>query len=243
MLVSIIMPTLDEADNVTARHAEIARQRAPWDWIVADGASRDATPTLARALGARVAACEPGRGAQLDCGAEVARGDVLLFLHADTVLPPDALAAIRRALENPAVVGGNFALRFDPPTRTARFFARAYALQQRLFGVYYGDSAVFVRAETYRAIGGFGRMPIMEDYAFVRRLSRAGKTVRLPIAVTTSARRFEGRPLRALVTWLRILVLYHLGVAPSRLARLYRPHRANGRARGVAPDQQQAPPV
>ncbi len=228
MRVSIIVPTLNEASNIESRAREIACQAGPIEWIVADGGSSDATRERAAVAGARVVVCERGRGAQLDRGAASASGDVLLFLHADTALPPDAIGSIRVALADAQVVGGNFTLRFDEPTFFPRFFAGVYALQQRLFGVYYGDSAIFVRAQTYRAIGGFGPIPIMEDYAFVTRLRRAGKTVKLPTIVTTSARRFSAAPVRALWAWITILILYHLGVSPHRLARLYRPHHAEG---------------
>ncbi len=228
MRVSVIVPTLNEASNIERRAREIACQTGPIEWIVADGGSSDATRELAAAAGATVVVSERGRGAQLDRGAACASGDVLLFLHADTALPPGAIATIRVALGDARVVGGNFTLRFDEPTLFPRFFAGVYALQQWLFGVYYGDSAIFVRAQTYRTIGGFGPIPIMEDYAFVTRLRRAGRTVKLPTIVTTSARRFSAAPLRALWVWLTILVLYHLGVPPQRLAQLYRPHRADG---------------
>jgi len=225
VLISVVMPTLNEAANMGARHAEIARQSGPWEWIVVDGGSTDQTLALVRSLGGRIVQSSPNRGLQLDAGANVARGEILLFLHADTALPAAAFDAIRSAMRAPDVVGGNFALRFDENTFVASLFAWCYATQQRLFGAFYGDSAIFVRHTVYRALGGFGGMPIMEDYAFVRRLQKAGPTVRLAQRVTTSARRYRGRLMRALWIWFSIMVLYHLGVPPQRLARMYRPHR------------------
>lgn len=222
MLISIVMPTLNEVVNLPARAAEIERQRGPWEWIVADGGSTDATRDVARRLGAEVIVAPRGRGRQLDAGAAQARGAVLLFLHADTSLPAGACEAVRAAARQ--AVGGNFALRFDERSPTVRFFEAFYRVQQSIFGVYYGDSAIFVRADAYRRIGGFGTQPIMEDYAFVRRLERCGRTRRLRLAVTTSSRRFRGRPLRMVCRWIAIVVLYRLGIPPTRLARLYRPH-------------------
>lgn len=224
MLISIVMPALDEAANLPARAREITRQAEPWEWIVADGGSADATVALARAAGAKVVRTARGRGIQLDAGARVARGEALLFLHADTVLADGAISAIRAALRQPDVAGGNFALRFDERGPAALLFEFCYLAQQRLAHTYFGDSAIFVRRHVYDRIGGFGAAPVMEDYAFVRRLERAGRTVRLPLAVTTSSRRYRGRPLRALARWISIMALYRLGVSPQRLARWYRPH-------------------
>lgn len=226
MLVSIVMPTLDEATNVRARASEIARQDGPFEWIVADGGSSDETVALASSYGARTIGCSLGRGGQLDAGADVSGGEILLFLHADTSLPDGAIAAIRSSLNDARVVGGNFRLRFTGKGFFTRTLAWCYANQQRVFGSFFGDSAIFVRREVFEELGRFGGMPLMEDYAFVRRLRRRGRTKRLDLIVTTSSRRFEHRPFRAIALWLSILVLYHVGVPPAQLARLYRPHRS-----------------
>ena len=224
-LVSVVMPTLDEAANMRMRAREIARQDGPCEWIVADGCSSDDTVALATSFGARTIACPRGRGEQLDAGARVASGEILLFLHADTALPDGAFAAMRRALRDPQIVGGNFRLRFTGEGFFTRSLAWCYANQQRVFGAFFGDSAIFVRRVVFDELDGFGGMPLMEDYAFVRRLRRRGRTRRLDLAVTTSSRRFERNPFRALALWVSIMVLYYAGVPPVRLARMYRPHR------------------
>lgn len=210
------------------RAAELAVQTAPWEWIVADGGSRDATIEVARAAGARIVTAPRGRGPQLNAGAAVALGEVLLFLHADTTLPPGALGAIRTAAADPALRGGNFRLRFEGQDLASRLFTVYYRAQQRWLNMYYGDSAIFVRREVFAALGGFRDDPIMEDYDFVRRLERLGRTCCLPLVVTTSARRYRGRVVGTIATWATIVLLYKLGVPPDRLARLYAPPGEGG---------------
>lgn len=233
MLISIVMPTLNEAANLPVRAREIAEQTGPYEWIVSDGGSRDATIAFARASGASVVRGVAGRGSQLDAGAAHALGDVVLFLHADTSLPVGALDAIRSALREPAYVGGNFTLRFDDRGPIGTALAGAYALQQRLLGLYFGDSAIFVRRSIFERTRGYGPLPIMEDYEFTRALGRLGRVVRLRAVVTTSARRYRKRPLRTIFVWLTIFVLYRCGVPARHLLALYRPGAA----------QQHAPPV
>ena len=224
MNISIVTPALNEAERMPARGREIAAQSGPCEWIVVDGGSEDGTPAAALAAGARIIATPRGRGPQLNAGAAAASGEVLLFLHADTALPLGALDAIRTALLDPGAVGGNFTFGFDDDTVEARFLARVYAFKQSVFGVWYGDSAMFVRRETFDAIGGFERFPIMEDLRLVENLRRVGRTVRLPLIARSSARRYRGRFLRTIARWSAVLALYKCGVSPHRLARLYPPH-------------------
>ena len=139
----------------------------------------------------------PHRAGQLNAAAARARGDLLVFLHADSRLPPDAY----RALRETDAAGGNFALRFDGADRFARVLTRAYAFQRR-FGFYYGDSTIWLRPATFAALGGYRDLPIMDDYDLVRRLERDFQTDCLPGPALTSPRRWRalGVP-RTLVTW------------------------------------------
>ncbi len=223
MKISIVTPTLNEAKNLIARERELATQEGPWEWIIADGGSVDNSIQTARAAGAKIVRSEMGRGIQLNAGARIATGDVLLFLHADTALPRDALRQIRAALRDP-IVGGNFTLSFDDTSFASRLLAFVYVAKRKLFGVWYGDSAIFVRAITFRTLGGFAEFPILEDAHFVERLQRAGPTRRLDAVVTSSSRRYRGRVVATIVRWTTIFALYKLGIAPRRLARLYAPH-------------------
>ncbi|MCZ7567927.1 MAG: TIGR04283 family arsenosugar biosynthesis glycosyltransferase [Ardenticatenaceae bacterium] len=228
VLISVITPALNEEEMLPLRAAEVAAQTPPWEWVVADGGSRDATVAAARAHGAIVVVAPRGRGAQLNAGAAAAQGEVLLFLHADTALPPGSLDAVRTAATDPALVGGNFRLRFEGRDVASRLFTAYYRAQQQWLNVYYGDSAIFVRREVFAALSGFRNDPIMEDYDFVRRLEQLGPTACLPLTVTTSARRYRGRVVRTIATWASILLLYRLGVPPARLARLYAPPGEGG---------------
>ncbi len=224
MNISIVTPALNEAGRMSARGREIATQLGPCEWIVVDGGSGDGTPAAAQAAGARTIAAPRGRGPQLNAGAEAASGEVLLFLHADTALPPGALDAIRSALLDPLLAGGNFTFGFDDDTVGARLLARVYAFKQRVFGVWYGDSAMFVRREAFDAVGGFESFPIMEDLRFVEKLRRVGRTVKLPLVARSSARRYRGHLLRTVARWSLVFTLYKFGVSPHRLAYLYPAH-------------------
>ncbi len=228
--ISVIMPTLNEATNLPARAGELAAQPGPWEWIVADGGSTDGSVAVARALGATVVFGDPGRGPQLNAGAAHAVGDVFMFLHADTALPHDAFLQMRAALRDPAIVGGNFTFAFDDDSFSGRVLSLVYAAKRTLFRVWYGDSALFVRATTFAELGGFAPYPILEDAHFVERLKRIGRTRRLDAVVTSSPRRYRGRVIETIVRWTTIFALYKVGVSPHRLARFYAPHgsRATG---------------
>jgi rSAM/selenodomain-associated transferase 2 len=192
--------------------------------VVVDGGSADGTPDVARAHPSqpRVCTTTAGRARQMNCGAGEASGDVLLFLHADTRLPADAYEAIVTSLRDPHVQGGNFALDFDGGDRFSRVLGRWYRTQRRA-GIYYGDSALFVRREVFDYLGGFRPLPIMEDYDFVRRLEKRGRTVCLTGPAVTSARRWRALGIpRTVLSWVVIRWLFVAGVSPARLARLYR---------------------
>jgi rSAM/selenodomain-associated transferase 2 len=222
-MISVVIPTLNEAAQLPALIAGLRAQDPDCEVIVADGGSRDGTRDLAAVQGARVLTSAPGRGQQLRRGAEAASGEVILFLHADSVFPAGGLARIEKTLADaPEVVGGNFRLLFDGDTRFDRWLTGFYAWFRRR-GLYYGDSGVFVRDQVYHALGGLRPIAVMEDYDFTRRLERAGPTCCIAEPpLMTSSRRFAGRHPAAIVWgWLRIHALYHLGVAPARLARLY----------------------
>jgi rSAM/selenodomain-associated transferase 2 len=226
-----VIPALNEAERLPQLLAALAREPELREIIVVDGGSGDGTPVVSDRLGASVLSAEPGRGPALRAGAARASGEILLFLHADSVFPEGGLGAIVAALDrDPGIPGGNFRVVFNIDTPFARRLAAVYAWIRR-FALYYGDSGIFVRRTVYDAIGGVKPMAIMEDYEFVRRLERAGPTCRIEDPpLVTSARRFIDRPWpAALWGWTRIHLLYWLGVPTERLARDYR--RDQGRRR------------
>lgn len=217
--VAILIPALDEEDNL--RRNLPAALAAADEVVVSDGGSRDATVRLARELGARVVTGPPGRGGQLNRAAAAASADVLLFLHADTVLAPGAVAAVREAVAAGAP-GGGFLVRFDSERPIFRLGERLVDLRTRLTRAPLGDQGQFVTRGAFRELGGFRDWPVLEDLDFVRRLRRRGRIALLPLRATTSARRYEaGGVLRTVArNWL-IWALYGLGVSPHRLAKLY----------------------
>ncbi|MEA3410177.1 MAG: TIGR04283 family arsenosugar biosynthesis glycosyltransferase [Pseudomonadota bacterium] len=221
--VSVIIPVLNEARNLALLLVALDAETVSHEVIVVDGGSSDGSVDIVGGLGVRVLRGPRGRGQQLAAGAVEARGDTLLFLHADTRLPSGALSAMTRALHaHPDAPGGNFRILFDGDRRFDRWLEGFYAwIRSR--GFYYGDSGIFVRHDVFRRLGGIRPIPVMEDYDLVRRLEAAGPTLCLgEPPLVSSSRRFRGRhPTAIFLGWVRIHVLFHLGVAPVRLARLY----------------------
>lgn len=150
------------------------------------------------------------------------RGDVLVFLHADTLLPADAYAQLAAAVADPRVQGGNFPLRSAGADRFARLLTRWYAIQRRA-GVYHGHSVIWLRRAAFQQLGGYRELAIMEDHDLARRLARLGATRCLPGPAITSPRRWQRLGLaRTIAAWTVIRWLYRAGVSPARLAALYR---------------------
>ncbi len=230
-MISIVVPTLNEARKLPDLLAELAAETPNHEVIVVDGGSADGTDAVARRAGARLLPSAPGRGQQLAAGAAAAQGEILLFLHADSRFPAGGLAQILETLAaHPACPGGNFRLVFDGDTPFSRWLTGFYAWIRSL-GFYYGDSAIFVRRSAFEEIGGIRRIALMEDYDFVRRLEKKGRTccIEQP-PLTTSSRRFEGRrPVSIVWGWIEIHLLFHLGISPAVLARRYEAQRRRGR--------------
>jgi rSAM/selenodomain-associated transferase 2 len=223
-LVSIIVPTLNEATTMRDLAASLGRLRGEFEVIVCDGGSADATVEVARQCGLRVIEAPRGRGRQMNAGAKLAKGETLLFLHADTRLPENALALVADALTDENICGGNFRLIFGGASREARLLTRIYPFL-RLGGMLYGDSAIFARRGVFDRLGGYREYPIFEDCDLYRRMRRVGRFVRLDARATTSSRRFEGKFIRTFALWSLMQVLYWLGVNPNLLDRLYKPLR------------------
>jgi len=222
-MLSIIIPALDEAANLERLLPDLSARCPGAEIIVVDGGSADRTAEVVRRCsGARYLTSARGRARQMNAGARVARGDIVLFLHADTVLPPGAPAAVARALADAGVAGGRFDVRFDNERPLFRVIAWFMNTRSRASGICTGDQAIFVRRADFEAVGGYPDIPLMEDIELSRRLKRRGNLRALRLRVTTSARKWEREgPLRTIGLMWALRFLHFCGVAPSRLHRWY----------------------
>lgn len=218
------MPVLDEASTLRGVLDELAPQRAlGLEVIVVDGHSSDGTLDVAAGAADRVLTATRGRASQMNAGAACASGDVLIFLHADTRLPAQALAAIDEGLRH-GKAWGRFDVQIAGRAWTFKPIAALMNWRSRLSGIATGDQAMFVERKAFEAIGGFPEQPLMEDIELSKRLRRRfGRPACLKARVVTSGRRWERDGIwpTILLMW-RLRLLYRLGVAPERLARSYR---------------------
>jgi rSAM/selenodomain-associated transferase 2 len=219
--LSIVMPVLDEAAAIAATLAGLAPLRADGaELIVVDGGSRDGTPALCRGLADAVLASPRGRARQMNAGAQAASGSVLLFLHADTGLPPAALALVAQALARHA--WGRFDVAIAGRSRWLPLVAALMNARSRLTGIATGDQAIFVRREAFDAVGGYPDQPLMEDIELCRRLRRIGRPACLRAKAVTSGRRWDERGAwRTIALMWQLRLLYWLGVPAERLASSY----------------------
>lgn len=218
--VTVVIPAIDEESVITGA-VRSAIEAGANEVIVVDGGSRDATPARAAESGAaKIVHSLPGRGIQLNAGGLVANGTMLLFLHADNRLVPQALAQLCRHTEP---VWGAFRQRIDSPRRAYRWIERGNALRVRLLGVPFGDQATFVRRDVFEAHGGFAEVPLMEDVELAKRLRKIAKPILLEGPVEVSPRRWQQRGVvrQTLRNW-SIQAAYKSGASPETLWRWYR---------------------
>lgn len=220
--ISIIVPTLNEAANLPRLMPAADKVK---ELIVVDGGSSDDTVKIAQELGFQVREeiGSGGRGAQLNAGAAIAKAPLLLFLHADTLLPTDFESAICRCLANPKNIVGAFSLQLDHSSLLLQCIVKCANLRSKLLQLPYGDQALFISKENFTALGGFPEVPIMEDYIFIQRAKKRGHIATLPQTVSSSARRWQRLgPVRTTFINQLIILGYYLGVKPQKLASLYR---------------------
>jgi rSAM/selenodomain-associated transferase 2 len=241
MRLSIIIPTLNEAGYLgeTLRQARGHAVLAPPEIIVADCRSSDETVAVARQLGVRVVCAEPPpqcRGAALNHGAAFANGDVLLFLDADTRVPPGYDAAIAECLHDPEVVGGAFEFRLDGPGLGLRIVETINRIRYRLWRLYYGDQGIFVRRDIFERVHGYPDRRILEASDFCAALAAHGRLVLLRQPMTTSARRFrEGGLCRVFAKDILIWALDLVGGPTEVFGGSYQQsNRGRGLAAGTA---------
>jgi rSAM/selenodomain-associated transferase 2 len=224
-LISVIIPVLNEAKQIGPCLDQFADQQGDLEIIVVDGGSLDATVNLAKRLGAKVIHASGGRGPQMNAGAAVARGEILLFLHADGRLPEDSVRLIEESLADPGVVAGTFRLHHEADRWVGSWrtgLLRLADLRSRYTRHPYGDQGLFLLKRVFQREGGFPPRPLMEDLALSRKLAKAGRIHTLREEMRTSGRRFEGGLVRAFLCMNTFPILDRLGVSHARLQRWYR---------------------
>ena len=221
--LSIIIPALDEGEEIVATLDRLAHLRALGvEVIVVDGGSHDATVQRARMRSDRVISAPRGRASQMNAGAVKASGDVLLFLHADTRLPDDAEHLVLGGLDRAGRVWGRFDARIEGKRPLLSLVAWFMNVRSRITGIATGDQAIFVRRDAFNAVGGFPPIPLMEDIAVSKQLKRRSPPLCLRELVVTSGRRWERNGIFStilLMWWLRLAFFF--GADPKKLARRY----------------------
>ncbi len=237
-MISIVIPTLNEsvylADTLQSIFDAISN---PIQIIVVDGGSVDNTVEIATKFGVQVMLCGNGRSYQMNAGAAVAIGDILMFLHGDTLVPIGFDRWVEECINLPKSpfpkerkqeqsIAGAFNLKINSDRSGLRWVEWGVKLRSKLFNLPYGDQALFLKTSTFHELGGFPTLPIMEDFVFVRSLLKHGKITIVPAAVTTSARRWEQQGIFRTTIINQIMILgYYLGISPDRLKQWYRSTR------------------
>ena len=224
--LSVVIPVLNESEHIEATIQQVqdaAGKQANLDIIVVDGGSVDNTVERAKATNVRVIPAASGRANQMNAGASIATGEYLLFLHADTQLPAEFYAHIRQCLSAPNTVAGAFELSIQGTHPGLRWVECGVKWRSRLFYMPYGDQAIFLRTDTFREMGGFPRLPIMEDFELIRNLKRRGNVAIAPATVRTSGRRWQRLGIiRTTLINQAIIIGYLSGIPTKQLAEWYR---------------------
>ena len=223
--ISIVVPVFRESDRINQLIDHVRRldRSGQCEIIVVDGDPGCDTLTAIRDERVITLGSKKGRARQMNAGAGLARGDTLLFLHADTYLPAGGIELVAEAMADRRYVGGAFGFSFDSRSRSLRFVSALVSIHSRLMRAPLGDHAIFVRREYFARIGGYSDIPILEDLELMRRIKRRGDKVKiLKLRVRTSTRRLEQEGLLyCLVRNVSLVCLYSMGASPERLKRYY----------------------
>ena len=223
-MVSIIIPALNEEESIPFLLENLASQEGNFEIIVADGGSADNTLTICKSYpDIKIISSEKGRALQMNKGAEIARGNTLLFLHADTLLPRKGIKTIENVMNDDKISAGSFFARFDHEDGMLSFLARFTRINNRYLT--WGDHGIFIRRSIFNEIGGYKNIPLMEDLEIQKRVRRRGKFIKLPLPVTTSSRRFiQNGVLRQKLLNIALIMAFEIGVSPARIKKFYSDH-------------------
>jgi len=220
--ISVIIPALNEADNI-AKTIQRAASPATREIIVVDGGSQDSTKHIASSCGAKVYQSPPGRAHQMNFGARKASGDIFLFLHSDTLLPEKFYLQINKVVNQPDTAAGAFLFKLDisgPGPRLIEFFTN---LRSRFWQLPYGDQAIFTTHQNFNTVGGYPEVPILEDVLLIKKLKKLGGIKTTSKAVITSGRRWQKLGLVKTTLINQKIMLGHLfGLSPQFLKSWYR---------------------
>jgi rSAM/selenodomain-associated transferase 2 len=221
LTVSIVVPALNEEAQIGQTLGALVSVRGADEIIVVDGGSEDRTQEIARSYRVNVMVAARGRGLQMQAGAQASTGSLLWFVHADSLPSIESIEVLREVLNDPSVAGGNFRLRFDGASSSAKQLKVIYPLLRHV-GLCYGDSGIFVRRVVFEAAGGFRPLRLFEDVDLVRRIKGHGRFVTAPCEMMTSSRRFDKRSAPAMwAQWIALQLLFWMGFHPNLLARWY----------------------
>jgi rSAM/selenodomain-associated transferase 2 len=220
--ISIIIPVLNEATIIKQTLGQLT-QYSEIEIIVVDGGSQDETVAIAKTSAKVITVIGKGRAGQMNAGANLAQSEILLFLHADTQLPPNFINLVTKTLQQHQTIAGAFELVIDGSSRSLRWIEVLVRMRSHILSLPYGDQGIFVSKQVFIEAGGFNDLPIMEDFEFISRIKRMGKIAIAPAAVITSDRRWQklGVWQTTLINQLMIAG-YHLGISPIKLSQFYR---------------------
>ena len=222
-MISVIVPVLNEESGIRACLESLLAWGDRLEIIVVDGGSQDATVEIVHSLPVGLVTALGGRGAQMNRGAAIAKGEILLFLHSDTQLPQTFITEIEAVLAQPQAIAGAFPLRIDDPRPSLRWIETFVQWRSQYLSLPYGDQAIFLKTSTFQQMGGYAPLPIMEDYELIQRLKKQGKIYLAQHPVITSSRRWRKLGVWR-TTWINQLMLlgYHLKLDPQTLKQWYR---------------------
>lgn len=222
IMVSIIIPVLNEEKNIEKSLIQFNRLKGDKEIIVVDGGSSDSTKQIAKRF-AKVVLSEKGRANQMNKGAAKARGDILWFVHLDSIVNEDSIEKIQLAIDE-KYVGGGFSLKFyDYDTLFMKYISTTSNLRAKYLGLYFGDQGIFVRRDVFEGVGGYPKQEIMEDWEFSLLIKKMGNLKLINTTIGTSARRFKnGGQLKTHLLMHKIKLLYLLGTPTDKLAKIYK---------------------